>query len=450
MSQILIFSELALLPWISAAAMALFINNKSSLVQWFSIISNVALLGLICYFTLQNETTFHLQLNWFHIGNKVVDASFLIDTKSKAMLCLVGFVSLMVQIFSKSYMLHEEHINRYYIFLQLFVGSMIGLLVADQLWIFYGFWELVGACSFFIISFWHQKDAAIKAAKKAFILNRIGDLALLIGLFLLAQHFQTDKFSEMEISKFGPIGMLAGLTLVLGATGKSAQFPLMSWLPDAMEGPTPASALIHAATMVTAGVFLAMRVYPIAGEETQLAFGIIGSISFLSASVFALFQSDIKKTLAYSTISQIGLMWLGLGSDASLFHLLTHGIFKAGLFLSAGAIIHYLHKQDKEHKIDAQDVQYMGGLFHKIPGISILYSIFALGLIGLPLTNGFFSKENIAGYLWEQSKDSSFQSIYFVLLGVLSIGILLSTVYTSRQVFQIFGRKSFKNRFRKI
>ncbi|MEY4382682.1 MAG: hypothetical protein RI995_224 [Bacteroidota bacterium] len=445
MNSTLIFSELALLPWITAAIMTLFIKQKSSIVSWFSVASSATLLGFILQFTIQQTSNFQLNIHWFTIGNKVINASFHLDSISKAMLCLVGLVSLMVQVFSLSYMKKEAHINRYFIFLQLFVGSMIGLLIADQLWMFYGFWELVGACSFFIISFWHQKDTAIRAAKKAFLLNRIGDLALLIGLFLVAQHFQTDRFSSMNISQFGPLGLLAGLTLVIGASGKSAQFPLMSWLPDAMEGPTPASALIHAATMVTAGVFLAMRVYPITGEETHLAFGIIGGISFLSAAVFALFQRDIKKTLAYSTISQIGLMWMGLGSDASLFHLLTHGIFKAGLFLSAGAIIHYLHHQDKQHQIDPQNVQTMGGLFTKIPGIAILYIIFTLGLIGLPLTNGFFSKENIAGFLIEQSEHSAFHAVYLVLLGVLAFGIALSTLYSSRQAFLIFGGKNRSN-----
>jgi len=439
MNATLIFSIFTLLPWISAVIIWMFLKNKSGIVLWFSILSNLVLFFTIGLFIVQSETIFKLQLNWFQIGSKVVNASFYVDAKSKAMLCLVGLVSLMVQIFSKSYMRFDEHINRYYLFLQLFVGSMIGLLVADQLWMFYGFWELVGACSFFIISFWHQKESAIRAAKKAFLLNRIGDLALLLGLFMLANHFQTDTFSAMKIAEFGPISLLLGAILVLGAAGKSAQFPLMSWLPDAMEGPTPASALIHAATMVTAGVFLAMKIYPIGGEETHLAFGIIGGISFLSGAIFALRQNDIKKTLAYSTISQIGLMWMGLGSDASLFHLLTHGIFKAGLFLTAGTIIHYLHQQDKNHEIDAQSVQQMGGLYTKIPIIGIIYAFFSLGLIGLPLTNGFYSKENIAGFLISQSTDSAYQYIYLLLLGILAIGITLTTIYISRQVLQIFA-----------
>ncbi len=439
MNLSLFFSEILLLPWVSAALIAIFIKNKTVLIPWFSIGSSIILLILTFLFVSNSNPVNDLDLNWFSIGQKAIHARFHMDYISKAMLCLVALIACLVQIFSKSYMEKDVHINRYYLFLQLFVGSMIGLLLADQVWMFYGFWELVGACSFFIISFWHQKDSAVKAAKKAFILNRIGDLALLIGLFLLAEHFQTDRFSSMNIAKEGPISLLLGIIFVIGASGKSAQFPLMSWLPDAMEGPTPASALIHAATMVTAGVFLALRIYPISGEETHLAFGFIGGISFLSASIFAIRQSDIKKTLAYSTISQIGLMWMGLGSDASLFHLITHGIFKAGLFLTAGSIIYYLHEQDQEHQIDAQNVQQMGGLFRKIPILATLYVIFSFGLIGLPLSNGFYSKENIAAYLIEQSKDSAFENSYYILLGILAIGILFSTFYMSRQVLQIFG-----------
>lgn len=435
----LLFSEILLLPWLTAAILGFFLKNKTVIPSALSVLSGLALLVLVVFFSFEQTETFTWQISWFSIGARDFQASFLVDSSSKAMLCLVTFVAAMVQIFSLSYMKDEPNKHRFFLFLQLFVGSMLGLLVADQLWMFYGFWELVGASSFLIISFWNHKESAIKAAKKAFILNRIGDLALLIGLFMLAQHYQTDRFSGMEIAKFGTIGLGIGLILVLGAAGKSAQFPLMSWLPDAMEGPTPASALIHAATMVTAGVYLAIRLFPMAGEETRLAFGVVGAISFLSGGIFALQQTDIKKTLAYSTISQIGLMWMGLGSSASLFHLLTHGIFKAGLFLSAGAIIHYVHKQDKTHTLDAQDSRNLGGLWQKIPFIATAYSLFAIGLIGLPLTNGFFSKEQLAAYLLEQRNDSAYALVYDGLLVSLAIGILLSTVYMLRQIWLIFA-----------
>jgi NADH-quinone oxidoreductase subunit L len=194
--------------------------------------------------------------------------------------------------------------------------------------------------------------------------------------------------------------------------------------------------------MVTAGVYLAIRIFPMAGEETRLAFGLVGAISFLSAGLYALVQTDIKKTLAYSTVSQIGLMWMGLGSSASLFHLLTHGIFKAGLFLSAGAIIHYVHQQDKQHQLDAQDIRNLGGLGKKIPFVAFSYTLFAIGLIGLPLSNGFFSKEQLAGYLLEQRNDSAYALVYDGLLLALAIGILLSTLYMLRQVWFLFAGES--------
>lgn len=438
----LLFSELTLLPWLTAAMLGVFLKSKSAFVPWLSVLSSLALLLIVLLFSFNISDTFTHQLSWFKIGTRDFQAYFLVDASSKAMLCLVALVGAMVQIFSLSYMKADPNKNRFFLFLQLFVGSMIGLLVADQLWMFYGFWELVGASSFLIISFWNHKESAVKAAKKAFILNRIGDLALLIGLFLLAQHYHTDRFSGMEIAKYGAIELGMGMILVLGAAGKSAQFPLMSWLPDAMEGPTPASALIHAATMVTAGVYLAIRIFPMAGEETRLAFGLVGAISFLSAGLYALVQTDIKKTLAYSTVSQIGLMWMGLGSSASLFHLLTHGIFKAGLFLSAGAIIHYVHQQDKQHQLDAQDIRNLGGLGKKIPFVAFSYTLFAIGLIGLPLSNGFFSKEQLAGYLLEQRNDSAYALVYDGLLLALAIGILLSTLYMLRQVWFLFAGES--------
>jgi NADH-quinone oxidoreductase subunit L len=291
------------------------------------------------------------------------------------------------------------------------------LLLTDSILIFYGAWELVGACSYLLISFWHQKSAATQAAKKAFLINRFGDIALLFGLIALGLHFDTWQFSAMH----GIAPTLIGIAIITGGITKSAQFPFMSWLPDAMEGPTPASALIHAATMVAAGVFVGVRVYDITSPETHLFMGIIGAISFITGAIFAIFQNDIKKTLAYSTISQLGLMWMAMGSDASLFHLLTHGIFKAGLFLAAGAVIHTVH---------SQSLNDMGGLRKKAPVAAWAYLIFGAGLMGLPLTGGFFSKENIAGYLYANQQ--------FELLVVLGLGMVLTSFYISRQFYLIF------------
>lgn len=346
-----------------------------------------------------------------------MNASFWANTSAQLVLGLVALVSFCVQLFSKSYLKDDPSIGRYYVYLHLFVGSMTLLLLTDSILIFYGAWELVGACSYLLISFWHQKSASTQAAKKAFLINRFGDIALLFGLIALGLHFNTWQFSAMH----GIAPTLIGIAIITGGIAKSAQFPFMSWLPDAMEGPTPASALIHAATMVAAGVFVGVRVYDITSPETHLFMGIIGAISFLAGAVFAIFQNDIKKTLAYSTISQLGLMWMAMGSDASLFHLLTHGIFKAGLFLAAGAVIHTVHSQSLNN---------MGGLRKKVPVAAWAYLIFGAGLMGLPLTGGFFSKENIAGYLYANEQ--------FELLGVLGVGMVLTSFYISRQFYLIF------------
>lgn len=407
----LLFLGVLLLPWASALLVALFPKPLFSIS-----LSAVFSLSVVA-FLLNSTVNFKIAFTWFQLGGQEVNASFWANTPAQLVLGLVAIVSFCVQLFSKSYLVNDPSIGRYYVYLHLFVGSMTLLLLTDSILIFYGAWELVGACSYLLISFWHQKTAAIQAAKKAFLINRFGDIALLFGLIALGFHFNTWQFSAMH----GIAPALIGIAIIAGGMAKSAQFPLMSWLPDAMEGPTPASALIHAATMVAAGVFVGVRVFDITGPETHLFMGIIGAISFLAGAVFALFQNDIKKTLAYSTISQLGLMWMGMGSDASLFHLLTHGIFKAGLFLAAGAVIHTVH---------SQSLNDMGGLRKKAPVAALAYLIFGAGLMGLPLTGGFYSKESIAGYLYTSG--------HVELLIVLALGMVLTSFYISRQFYLIF------------
>ena len=407
----LLFLGVLLLPWASALLVALFPKPLFS-------ISLSALFSLLAiYFCTQASIDFKITYPWFNLGGKEMNASFWANASAQLVLGLVAIVSFCVQLFSKKYLKEDPSIGRYYVYLHLFVGSMTLLVLTDSILIFYGAWELVGACSYLLISFWHQKTAAIQAAKKAFLINRLGDIALLFGLIALGLHFNTWQFSEIN----GIAPTLIGIAIITGGIAKSAQFPLMSWLPDAMEGPTPASALIHAATMVAAGVFVGVRVFDITSPETHLFMGIIGAISFLSGAIFAIFQNDIKKTLAYSTISQLGLMWMGMGSDASLFHLLTHGIFKAGLFLAAGAVIHTVH---------SQSLNDMGGLRKKAPVAALAYLIFGAGLMGLPFTGGFYSKENIAGYLYTSGHTE--------LLVVLALGMVLTSFYISRQFYLIF------------
>ena len=424
-----IFLALLILPWLSAGLVAL-------LPKKIQVNASILLAGLFTYLAFQvghmpeNITTYP----WFTLGGNAVVASFWVTKSAQLLLLLVSIVALFVQIFSKSYLAEDPKIGRYYCYLHLFIGSMTLLVLTDQIYIFYGAWELVGACSYLLISFWHQKEAPIKAAKKAFLLNRIGDIALLFGLIGLSSYFGTTVFSAMQ----GSAPALIGIAVIAGGIGKSAQFPLMSWLPDAMEGPTPASALIHAATMVAAGVFVGIRVFQFIGEEAHLFMGAIGAISLVSGAFFALFQNDIKKALAYSTISQLGLMWLGMGSSASLFHLYAHGLFKAGLFLTAGSVIHYLHHQKASHQADAQSLNHMGGLRKQLPLSFFAYVIFGAGMLGIPFTTGFYSKENIAGFLWDSAQHSAYANYYYVLLGALAVGMILTATYMCRQVYLIF------------
>ena len=424
------FIGLLLLPWISALLVGLFGLKAKKHVASISISLSFIFTVLTCYFIYDlSGQNLKIGYPWITMGHETYFASFWVNSSAKLIAVLVSIVGLFVQIFSKSYMEKEANLGRYYVYLHGFVGAMICLIFADQIYLFYGSWELVGAFSYLLISFWHQKPEAIRAAKKAFLINRFADIALILGLISLSSHFQTTYFSAMDPMALDIAPTWIGIAILIGAMGKSAQFLFMSWLPDAMEGPTPASALIHAATMVAAGVFLSIRVFPFFGESVHLFMAGIGAISLISAGIMAIFQNDIKKILAYSTISQLGLMWMGMGSDASMFHLWVHGICKAGLFLSAGSIIHFLHHQNLNH---------MGGLRKQMPITCIAFLIFSAGMIGMPLTSGFYSKENIAGFLWASAENSPFSTYYFVLLSALGVGMILTSFYASRLFYLIF------------
>ena len=424
------FIGLLLLPWISALLVGLFAHKAKKYISSISISLSFIFTVLTCYFIYSlSGQNLKIGFPWINMGHETYIASFWINSSAKLIALLVSIVGLFVQIFSKSYMEKDANIGRYYVYLHGFVGAMICLIFADQIYLFYGSWELVGAFSYLLISFWHQKPEAIRAAKKAFLINRFADIALILGLISLSAHFQSTYFSSMDPMAFDNPPFWIGMLVFIGAMGKSAQFPFMSWLPDAMEGPTPASALIHAATMVAAGVFLGIRVFPFFGESVHVMMACVGAISLVSAGILAIFQNDIKKILAYSTISQLGLMWIGMGSDASMFHLWVHGIFKAGLFLSAGSIIHFVHHQNLNH---------MGGLRKHMPITCIAFFIFSAGLMGIPLTSGFYTKENIAGFLWASAENSLFSTYYFILLGALSVGMVLTSFYASRLFYLIF------------
>ncbi len=358
--------------------------------------------------------TLSYSFSWVIIGNPdaggfSVDLGVMIDNLTVVMLVVVMLVSFLVHLFSIGYMKDDPRYSRYFSYLGLFTFSMTGIVLTDNLLMMYIFWELVGISSYLLIGFWYEKKSASNAANKAFIVNRIGDAGMFIGIMILFIHFSTFSFDAIFSGiqagdlPFQSTAWLtaAGILIFCGAVGKSAQFPLHVWLPDAMEGPTPVSALIHAATMVAAGVYLIARMFPILTAEALLVIAYIGAITALIAATIALTQHDIKKILAYSTISQLGYMVMALGVGAftaGFMHLVTHAAFKAGLFLGAGSVIFAMHHalhQKHDHKTDAQDLRNMGGLKSRMPLTYWTFLIFTLAISGVPLTSGFLSKDEI-------------------------------------------------------
>lgn len=403
-------------------------KKHNILAGWLTVGLTALNLVFCLYFLTEHlhNSNNHLVFNWFTIQERVYQFGFLFDSLTLMMLVLVNFIALLVEIFSLEYMHDDPDQYRYFGFLSLFVFSMLGIVLTDNLFVMYAFWELVGLSSYLLIGFWYKKPEATQAAKKAFLMNRIGDIGFLIGIFAVYFTYGTTDLTVLQNVQTKLLTVYCSL-LFCGTIAKSAQFPLHTWLPDAMEGPTPVSALIHAATMVVAGVYLLIRVQPIFSVEALEVVSIIGAITMLLGSVYAIFQTDIKKTLAYSTVSQLGLMVLGLGSAASTFHLLTHAFFKAGLFLCAGVIIHALHHAG-EHE-DAQDMSKMGGLRKALPFTFICYLICSMALMGLPLFSGFLSKDAILTIWFGGNK--------WILMAVL-IGIVLTAFYMTRQLWMIF------------
>ncbi len=364
---------------------------------------------LIAKLTLHPHETLSSTFSWVVIGSESVDFGIMIDNLAAVMLAVVTLVSTLVHLFSIGYMEDDPRYSRYFAYLGLFSFSMLGIVLTDNLLLMYVFWELVGISSYLLIGFWFEKKSASNAANKAFIVNRIGDFGMFIGIMILFANFSSLAFESLFEAigagqlPFGSTGWLtaSGILIFCGAVGKSAQFPLHVWLPDAMEGPTPVSALIHAATMVAAGVYLVARVFPMLTADALLVIAYIGAITSLIAATIAITKFDIKKVLAYSTISQLGYMILGLGVGAytaGFMHLVTHAAFKAGLFLGAGSVIYAMHKvlHDRDdHHTDAQDIRNMGGLKSRMPITYYTFLMFTLAISGIPLTSGFLSKDEI-------------------------------------------------------
>ncbi|HVU44611.1 MAG TPA: NADH-quinone oxidoreductase subunit L [Terracidiphilus sp.] len=398
-----------------------------------------------------------VNFTWIQTGASTVDLGWVLDPLSAVMMVMVCFVGLLIFIYSVGYMEHDENFTRFFCFLSLFAGAMLGVVIANSLLLLFMCWELVGLTSYLLIGFWYHKPSAAAAAKKAFITTRVGDIFFLLGIVWLFNATGTLLFynhgsGSMEglalarlLTQHGGLGLSAAAVIALlifaGAVGKSGQLPLHVWLPDAMEGPTPVSALIHAATMVAAGVYLVARVYPlmaagmpianggeIAGTTTPLIVVTwIGSATAVFAALIAVAQNDIKRILAYSTVSQLGYMMAGLGLGGvavGMFHLITHAFFKALLFMGSGSVIHGCHEE--------QNVRHMGGLKSAMPTTFLTYAAGMLALCGFPIFfSGFWSKDAIL----EAAHNSAFiKGPYFLLV----FGALLTAFYMTRQVSYVF------------
>ena len=389
---------------------------------------------------------------WLDLGPATISVGLLIDPLTNVMLVVVTGVSLMVQIYSLGYMDGDESFARYYAFMSLFSASMIGLVLASNIVQMYVFWELVGLSSYLLIGFWHNRPSAAAAAKKAFIITRIGDVGFLLAIIYL--FFQADEFAAHGLNALhiphiweaaapiaaGGAGVVAGgalvwlcLGLFAGAAGKSGQFPLHTWLPDAMEGPTPVSALIHAATMVAAGVFLVGRFFPVFAESetAMMVVALIGAFTAVFAATMGLVANDIKRVMAYSTVSQLGYMMaaLGVGAyNAALFHLFTHAFFKALLFLGAGSV---------NHAAGTFNMMYMGGLRKAMPWTYWLTVIGALSLVGIFPLAGFWSKDEILLESWLAGGPVP-ASISLLVFVMLLVGVLLTAFYSYRMVHLTF------------
>jgi len=378
-------------------------------------------------------------LDWVVSGSFSVSFGFLLDHLSAAMALTVSGVSFLIHIYSVGYMAHDKQFSRYFAYLNLFVFFMLILVLADNFLLLYMGWEGVGLCSYLLIGFWFNKDSAANAGKKAFIVNRIGDFGFALGIMLIFWNFNSVYFGDVfsmapEVLEVGaPLATAICLLLFLGATGKSAQIPLHVWLPDAMEGPTPVSALIHAATMVTAGVYMIARCSAlfVLSPTALLVVAVIGAATALFAATMATVQNDIKRVLAYSTISQLGYMFLACGVaafSAAIFHLMTHAFFKALLFLGAGSVIHAMHEE--------QDLRNMGGLKKYLPATFLTFGVATFAISGFPGLAGFVSKDEI---LWA-SYSSPIGGLAFWIVGVLTAG--LTAFYMFRLFFLAFYGKS--------
>lgn len=389
---------------------------------------------------------------WITSGNFNADIAFLIDPLSCVMIMIVTGVGFLIHVYSIGYMHGEEGFYRFFAYLNLFMFSMLLLVLGNNLLLMFVGWEGVGLCSYLLIGYYFHKKSAGDAGKKAFVMNRVGDFGFLLGAFTLfwymgqSHNIWTIQFTELarnsHLLPTGGIVTVITLCFFIGATGKSAQIPLYTWLPDAMEGPTPVSALIHAATMVTAGVYMIgrMNYLFIRSPETLMVIAVIGACTALFAASIGTAQNDIKRVLAYSTVSQLGYMFLAMGAGAfaaGIFHLMTHAFFKACLFLGSGAIIHSMHGalHHAHSHDDAQDMRNMGGLKAKMPLTFLTFLLATIAIAGIPGFSGFFSKDEI---LWQAFSNPHHGNLNYLLWGMGAVAAGLTAFYMFRLVFMTF------------
>lgn len=392
----------------------------------------------ICW-AVFNGTTFANQIGWLPLGETILKCGYLVDPLSASLLFMVTIVGTLIQIYAVGYMRGDSRYSRFFAYVSLFMAAMLTLAISDNYLLFFMAWEIMGLCSYLLIGFYFERESAARAGFKAFLTTRLGDVGFLLGFLTLLSAIGTLNFKEMNILMLNPqqshlttqaaLLSLAAFFIFCGAIGKSAQFPLHVWLPDAMEGPTPVSALIHAATMVAAGVFLVARSFTLLMVVPNVLPIItsIGTITALMAAFIALTQTDMKRILAYSTISQLGYMITALGLQglgAGTFHLITHAFFKALLFMGAGSVIHGTH---------VQDIRDMGGLFRKMPHTAITFIIASLALAGIPPLSGFWSKDEILL--------AAFASGNKMVFGILLITAFMTAFYMTRLVCMTFYGK---------
>jgi len=407
----------------------------------FLLLLSTGAAGFVFYAVWNNEPV-HLQWHWFTSAGYTFTAGVLLNNIAALMLLLVTFISFIVHSYSTAYMAGDPDFRQYFAMLGFFTFSMLGIVVVDNLLLIFIFWELVGFSSYMLIGHWREKPEAAEAAKRAFLINRAGDIGFLIGLMILWTN--TGSFNLMDIDLLSGNSSwmtTASICVFCGVIGKSAQFPLFSWLPDAMEGPTPVSALIHAATMVAAGIFLLARVYSLFTPAALDVVVIIGTLTAIAGALSALVQFDLKKILAYSTISQLGLMVVAIGAgapEAAMLHLFTHAFFKACLFLGAGSVIHSLHQAQHQSNtaLDVQDIRNLGGLQKKLPFTFVIFLLSGAALAGVPLSTGFLSKDAILNSLmaWKGS-DVSWRWLIFAAAFLVSF---ITVLYTFRLIWSVF------------